>query len=169
MPMLASWLTSGSLLAGLSRNSLIHLILLFRSFYIRYAMPDANVGHMAHVGGFIGGLFLGIICLKNLKVYKWERVLWYVATVIVSILILAAVLFNIFYKGYPDQEMSPLTRYVTTMKDRYNRIYCFSVAGSDMTTVRPASTNSTGWTRVVRGVKLFCPFFYSGVYVWCGM
>ena len=95
------------------------------ALYKRYGTAEkSKVGYMAHLGGFIGGLFLGIVCLKNLKVRSWERVIWYIALVVILIMMLIAVLVNTFYAGYPDEDKRYLEEYYAFMKNLYGPKDC---------------------------------------------
>lgn len=46
------------------------------------------------------GLLVGIGVLRNLDVRPWEKKLWWAAIVLYSILMLTAILFNIFNSSY---------------------------------------------------------------------
>ena len=47
---------------------------------------------LAHLGGFVGGLFLGIIVLKNIRIDYWERVLfWFTLASFFTILVIAII------------------------------------------------------------------------------
>ncbi|KAI6206386.1 Rhomboid domain-containing protein [Aphelenchoides besseyi] len=39
------------------------------------------VSHTAHIGGFVAGLLLGIVLLRNLRLKKWERVAWWICLI----------------------------------------------------------------------------------------
>ena len=93
------------------------------ALYKRYGLEKKDqTGHMAHLGGFVGGLFLGIVCLKNLKVKSWEKVLWYVSLAALLILTLIAVLFNTFYPKYEALDHSPLIEYYEKMYKMYKDV-----------------------------------------------
>eukprot|EP00930_Biecheleria_cincta_P060669 TRINITY_DN4628_c0_g2_i1.p1 TRINITY_DN4628_c0_g2~~TRINITY_DN4628_c0_g2_i1.p1 ORF type:complete len:468 (+),score=60.88 TRINITY_DN4628_c0_g2_i1:142-1545(+) len=38
-----------------------------------FSTPDSPTGHSAHVGGYVTGLIVGILLVRNLKVKRWER------------------------------------------------------------------------------------------------
>lgn len=50
---------------------------------------------MAHIGGFIAGLFMGIIVLRNFKLHTWEKVVWWMALVGFIGLLTAMIVYNI--------------------------------------------------------------------------
>ena len=90
------------------------------ALYKRYGLDTKDAtGHMAHLGGFVGGLFLGIVCLKNLKIKSWEKVIWYVALAALLILALIAVLFNTFYPKFEELDYTPLAEYYEKMFKMY--------------------------------------------------
>ena len=47
---------------------------------------NRNVAHLAHLGGFLHGLVLGNAVVKNYKVYRWERVVHIISSLL-SVLI----------------------------------------------------------------------------------
>jgi membrane associated rhomboid family serine protease len=63
----------------------------------------AQVSYVAHIGGFIAGLLMGIVVLRNFKMHTWERVVWWIALVGFILLVLAAIIWNLAYPGYPKQ------------------------------------------------------------------
>lgn len=67
------------------------------AIYDRYFLNiENNVGVMAHVGGAVAGLLVGIYILKNLKQTTFEKYLWWVALVLFIILMVTAIFLNIF-------------------------------------------------------------------------
>ncbi|VDP17877.1 unnamed protein product [Soboliphyme baturini] len=75
------------------------------SVYSRYGNPeDANgnrTSYVAHIGGFVAGLLMGIVILRNFSKKSWERVVWWIALVGYIILVLFCIFWNIFYPYYP--------------------------------------------------------------------
>ncbi|XP_066144384.1 rhomboid-related protein 2-like [Euwallacea fornicatus] len=69
----------------------------------RYSLNVKNqVGCVAHLGGAVAGLLVGIYILKNLKVKNFERYLWWAAVVTFAVLILICILLNILLpERYP--------------------------------------------------------------------
>jgi membrane associated rhomboid family serine protease len=55
---------------------LVRLLLMALDVAVYYfSTPDNPTGHSAHVGGYVTGLIVGILLVRNLKVKKWERFL----------------------------------------------------------------------------------------------
>ncbi|KAI6210313.1 Rhomboid domain-containing protein [Aphelenchoides besseyi] len=48
------------------------------AFYGRYFNGPDKISHTAHIGGFVVGLLLGIVLLRNLRLKKWEQVAWWI-------------------------------------------------------------------------------------------
>ena len=55
-----------------------------------------RVSYAAHIAGAVAGLLLGLIVLRNLRVRRWETFIGLLATAAFALLLLIAVLFNIF-------------------------------------------------------------------------
>ncbi|XP_045454178.1 rhomboid-related protein 2 [Melitaea cinxia] len=69
--------------------------------YDRYwGSLQQNIGYMAHLGGAVAGLLVGIGVLRNLEKRKWEKRLWWAAVVIYFSLMIAGILANIFWKSH---------------------------------------------------------------------
>ena len=49
---------------------------------------------MSHIGGFVGGLILGKVVLKNFRVFKFERVVFWVSLVIFLLLVIGGIIVN---------------------------------------------------------------------------
>lgn len=64
---------------------------------------ETPVSHGAHLGGAITGVLLGLAILQNLKKRFYEGILWKVALGVYCVLVVVAILFNIFYPGFPKQ------------------------------------------------------------------
>ncbi|XP_054722866.1 rhomboid-related protein 2-like [Uloborus diversus] len=74
------------------------------AFYARYVEKEENrTSYAAHFAGSLAGLMIGMVCLRNLKVHKWEKVLGWVLFSLYLALMLSAVLFNIFSPTFPTQ------------------------------------------------------------------
>ncbi|CAI2723327.1 unnamed protein product [Schistosoma spindalis] len=71
------------------------------AIYARLKNPDkrTRVGFSAHFGGFIAGLLLGVVILRNLKVEKWEKVFFWICILFYVLFSIAAILFNVFCVG----------------------------------------------------------------------
>ncbi|KAK7074094.1 Rhomboid-related protein 2 [Halocaridina rubra] len=68
-----------------------------------YGRPDGTqsaTGHMAHLGGAVAGITVGIYILRNLETKKWEKYLWWVAFVLFLVLVLAGVILNATLQDY---------------------------------------------------------------------
>ena len=66
------------------------------AFYQRFGQGiTTNVGYMAHLGGFVGGLFLGIVVLKNIRIDYWERVLFWFTLVSFLTIVFIAIIVNL--------------------------------------------------------------------------
>ncbi|XP_076281091.1 rhomboid-4 isoform X2 [Lasioglossum baleicum] len=74
-----------------------------QAIYNRYVL-DTNdqVGYVAHFAGAIAGLLVGINVLRNLEVRTWEKVVWWVSIITYTVLMTAAILWNILYSSYYD-------------------------------------------------------------------
>ena len=64
------------------------------AIYSRYHNPDDNVGYVAHFAGAVVGLLLGIVTLRNLRVLKWETVVWWCSFVVLLGLFIAMLVAN---------------------------------------------------------------------------
>ncbi|KAF7636040.1 hypothetical protein Mgra_00004489, partial [Meloidogyne graminicola] len=72
------------------------------SIYQRYfsLMPNKEVSYISHIGGFISGLFLGIVLLRNLKKLIWEKYAWWTSLTLFSFFIFFCIVsffFKLFY------------------------------------------------------------------------
>ncbi|CAG4931911.1 unnamed protein product [Colias eurytheme] len=69
--------------------------------YDRYwKHTQQNIGYVAHLGGAVAGLLVGIGVLRNLEKRKWEKRLWWAAVVLYFSLMIAGVLANIFWESH---------------------------------------------------------------------
>ena len=53
------------------------------------------VSYPAHIAGAVTGLLVGIVCLKNLRWERHERVIWVVSIFLFAAMMLCAVVFNV--------------------------------------------------------------------------
>lgn len=78
------------------------------ALYNRYGgnpyLQSNSVSYVAHIGGFVCGLLMGIVVLRNFKQHSWERVVWWISLIGYIVLVIVCVLWNIFYKQYPPSE-----------------------------------------------------------------
>lgn len=68
---------------------------------------------MAHLAGFVAGLLVGMVTLRNLREYRWEVVLKWIGLVVFIALITAAIVIQVFFPDlvglYPPMpERNPL-------------------------------------------------------------
>ncbi|XP_042219677.1 rhomboid-related protein 2-like isoform X2 [Homarus americanus] len=68
---------------------------------VAYALWDSygssnpsNTGHMAHLGGAIAGMLVGINILRNLKRRRWEKFLWWVAFFVYLAMVVTGIVLN---------------------------------------------------------------------------
>lgn len=67
----------------------------------------SRVSYVAHIGGFVAGLLMGIVVLRNFKTKGWERVVWWIALIGFLLLVTLCVLWNIFYPQYCTKASCP--------------------------------------------------------------
>ncbi|XP_047516855.1 rhomboid-related protein 2 isoform X5 [Pieris napi] len=68
--------------------------------YDRYwKQTQQNIGYVAHLGGAVAGLLVGIGVLRNLEKRKWEKRLWWAAVILYFSLMIAGILANIFWES----------------------------------------------------------------------
>lgn len=70
--------------------------------YQRYQNAETNVGYAAHLGGAVVGLLIGIPVLKNIDEKPWEKIIFWISLIVYLLCVVAAVLFNWLFKGYPE-------------------------------------------------------------------
>ncbi|XP_037077150.1 protein rhomboid-like [Pollicipes pollicipes] len=78
------------------------------AIYNRYATgPDQKVAYTAHLAGAVAGLLIGHVALRNLRLLRWERVLWWISLVTFLLLVLIMAVFNAAAPDgyYPEQEV----------------------------------------------------------------
>uniref|UniRef100_A0A0M3IL34 Rhomboid protease n=1 Tax=Ascaris lumbricoides TaxID=6252 RepID=A0A0M3IL34_ASCLU len=64
--------------------------------YQRYYAGMINkISYVSHIGGFVAGVLMGIIVLRNFRKKRWERVTWWTAIVILTLLLAATIVLNI--------------------------------------------------------------------------
>ena len=79
---------------------------------------------MAHAGGFFGGLFLGVVVLKNFRVYRFERVLFWLSLVVFVLLIVVGIVVNVTNvncQSVCTQNYDPLSEYIEDVWNMYKR------------------------------------------------
>ncbi|VDD74339.1 unnamed protein product [Mesocestoides corti] len=71
------------------------------AIYERFTNPNsAKIGFVAHLGGFVAGVLVGIPVLRNLEIERWEKVCFWVCIFLFAAFMAAAVLFNGFCEEY---------------------------------------------------------------------
>lgn len=60
------------------------------SCFIRF-----QISYMSHLAGFMAGVLMGTVVLRNFRKKNWERVVWWIAFAVTSLSFLALVLLNI--------------------------------------------------------------------------
>ncbi|XP_005093059.1 rhomboid-related protein 2 [Aplysia californica] len=79
------------------------------AIYRRVTEPDVfKVGVTAHIGGFLAGVFLGVVILRNINRLTWERTLGWVTLALFLAFFAFCTLFNALYDGYPETDWSSL-------------------------------------------------------------
>ncbi|CAK5041021.1 unnamed protein product [Meloidogyne enterolobii] len=80
------------------------------SVYQRYfsSMPN-KVSYISHIGGFVAGLFLGIVLLRNLRKRNWENYAWWTALTLFSLFVCSSIIATIF------QELTKELPYICTV------------------------------------------------------
>jgi len=76
--------------------------------YGRYSgAPENSVSYTAHLAGAVAGVLIGNVVLRNLKVHRWERAVWWASLAAFLVLIAAAVIVNVAAPDdfYPKQEI----------------------------------------------------------------
>lgn len=63
-------------------------------------MGKNSIGYAAHIAGALAGLLLGLNILRNVHVKQWEKKVWWASIIIYLILMLGAIVWNIFYTDY---------------------------------------------------------------------
>ncbi|KAG9509739.1 5'-AMP-activated protein kinase subunit gamma-1, partial [Fragariocoptes setiger] len=68
--------------------------------YFKEGQSDQRTSYSGHLAGAVSGLLLGLVCLRNLRVHRWERVLGYVASMVFIFLLAFAILFNVLFADH---------------------------------------------------------------------
>ncbi|KAB7493922.1 Rhomboid-related protein 1 [Armadillidium nasatum] len=65
--------------------------------YFTVNKKDNSISYSAHVAGFIAGLLVGMVALRNLKEHKWEIVLKWAGFAIFLVMVILAIIIHIFF------------------------------------------------------------------------
>lgn len=76
--------------------SIALLLFVALEIYLSVINSEGNVAHLAHLGGFVQGLLVGFVCVKNKNVYFWE-VLLSVSALLVSASVILSLNIQISY------------------------------------------------------------------------
>lgn len=82
------------------------------AIYDRYVRDiNEHIGYAAHLAGGIAGLLVGINVLRNIRVTRKERVIWWISIVTCSTLMAVAIIWNAAFPSYfPQQNFNSLYR-----------------------------------------------------------
>ena len=70
---------------------------LANAIYYRYSYVEGQpkISFTGHIAGAIGGFLMGAIVLRNLKLKKWEGVVWWILFVINMLYFVSGVIANL--------------------------------------------------------------------------
>lgn len=67
------------------------------SIYDHYVLKiPTNVGILAHAGGAISGLLVGIYTLRNIRITRLEKYIWWIALGVYILFVGIVIILNIF-------------------------------------------------------------------------
>ncbi|VDN35240.1 unnamed protein product [Gongylonema pulchrum] len=64
-------------------------------FHRYYLKSTDKVSHISHFAGFIAGVLMGTIVLRNFRKKNWERVVWWIAVTVTCLLLTTLIILNI--------------------------------------------------------------------------
>ncbi|XP_066257949.1 rhomboid-related protein 2-like [Euwallacea similis] len=71
------------------------------AIYHRYVLDKVqSIGYVAHFGGAVAGLLVGINILRNLSVTKPERLIWWISIMLFSSLMAVCIIWNLAWPDY---------------------------------------------------------------------
>ncbi len=79
------------------------------SRYFAFSDGDADaprISYAAHLSGALSGLLLGLVVLRNLRVRRWERLLWWGALLAFLALFLAGIVWNAVLVGLDSEYLT---------------------------------------------------------------
>ncbi|KJH43022.1 peptidase, S54 family [Dictyocaulus viviparus] len=66
------------------------------SLYQRYFVDRTDrVSYVSHIGGFLAGIFLGVVVLRNFRFHRWERKLWWASLIAFIVFLVICIIFTI--------------------------------------------------------------------------
>ncbi|XP_056643128.1 rhomboid-related protein 2 [Diorhabda sublineata] len=75
------------------------------SIYNRYVLDiNEHIGYAAHFAGALAGLLVGINVLRNLKVTRTERIIWWISILTYGVLMGTCIIWNLAWKSYFPKE-----------------------------------------------------------------
>lgn len=76
------------------------------ALYARYVQDETSrTSYAAHFAGALAGLMIGLVCLRNLRVHKWEKILGWILFAIFILLMIFTILWNIFNVNYYPKQV----------------------------------------------------------------
>ncbi|KAK4323889.1 hypothetical protein Pmani_005443 [Petrolisthes manimaculis] len=85
-----------------------------------YTNPGSSTGHMAHLGGAMAGVLVGVVVLRNLRKEKWEGYCWWSSLVLFLALLILAVVLNAVL---PVPDFFPENDWSSIAQDRTDWMY----------------------------------------------
>ncbi|VDN26736.1 unnamed protein product [Gongylonema pulchrum] len=79
-------------LSGVLAGSLLNYAIDQKTYL---AGASGGVSHISHFAGFIAGVLMGTIVLRNFRKKNWERVVWWIAVTITCLLFTTLIILNI--------------------------------------------------------------------------
>nr|XP_027239345.1 protein rhomboid-like [Penaeus vannamei] len=100
-----------------------------------FALEPSNTGHMAHFGGAVAGVLVGVVVLRNLQKETWERYCWWFSLVLFLLVISAGVMLNVFLPvpGFFPEDVH---------YDPCDRQYCTGNGLNEIVTISGTTLNS---------------------------
>lgn len=78
-----------------------------------YSATETATGHMAHFGGAVAGMLMGVVVLRNLEVEKWENYCRWTSLGLFVALMVCGVLLQVFLpipEYFPDNDWSSIAQ-----------------------------------------------------------
>ncbi|KAL3120654.1 hypothetical protein niasHT_007946 [Heterodera trifolii] len=86
--------------------------------YQRYFSDMSNrVSYVSHIGGFVTGLLLGIVLLRNFRKLEWEKYAWWCALIIFALFVAVCLMIIVFREiSSPDPQICRFHKMVMKYK-----------------------------------------------------